>query len=194
MTASPKYDEYRTAIEHALYPGFGFAEICRPGSRTHQLPPESMWKRIIRPLQLANELRKTMIEKGAKGLRCNAAYRPEGGAANSQHKHNRALDLDLLPGDYNLTKVYYEEAVRLWCCYGHNERMGLGLYCARDVQQGIRIHIDIGFYTRTWQHGSGAGQADALIIADRLGLDLPVGKHTNDVDDESSDDGNGSAS
>lgn len=194
MTASTDYDDYRATIARALAPGFGFAEICRPHNRRFVLPPERMWPRIIRPLQLANELRAIMIkDHGANGLRCNAAYRPDGGAPNSQHRHNRALDLDLLPRDYGLTRVYYEEAVRLWCEYGHNERFGLGLYCSRDVQQGIRVHIDIGYYTRTWQHGAGTGRADAFLIAERLGLDVPVGKRTREVDDESSDDENGAA-
>lgn len=188
MTASTDYDEYRSTIADALEPGFGFAEICRPGSRTHMLPPRHKWRRIIRPLQVANELRKRMMEKyGAKGLKCNAAFRPVGGAAMSMHKRNSALDLDLLPGDYKLTTDYYAEAVRLWCEVGEHEAMGLGFYAPGDSCGGIRVHVDLGFYShsRCWQHGAHPGVADQIIIAKRLGLTLPTEPHP--VPDEGSD-------
>lgn len=186
MTAPTDYDDYRSCIAHALAPGFGFAEICRPGSRTHQLPPRKWWGRIIQPLELANELRQRMIAlHGAKGLKCNAAFRPTGGATHSQHKVNRALDLDLLPGDYGLTKLYYSEAVRLWCELGDVIDMGLGLYCPGNVCQGIRVHIDVGYRTRSWQHGAHVGRNDAHMIAERLGLKAPSGP--DDDEDEGSD-------
>lgn len=181
--------QYAALLEPYLAPGFAFHEIVRFGSRTKGIPPHSMWRSMIRPLQFANELRAVMVEKhGAKGLRVNAAYRPNGGAARSMHKRNRALDLDLLPGDYGLTHVYYDEAVTLWCKYGHDEALGLGIYCPKDACNGIRIHIDAGGYakSRHWQHGSRPGIADQLIIAKRLGLHVPG--HDAPVDDEGSDD------
>jgi hypothetical protein len=167
--------DYAACLASSLSPGFSINELVN-GTRTKMLPPEHMWDRMKRPLQLANALRDVMKEKhGAPGLRVNAAFRPVGGARNSMHKMNRALDLDLLPGDYKLTHVYYEEAVRLWCTLGRDEPIGLGLYCPGDACNGIRVHIDSGFYPRSrhWQHGAHAGKADQIIIANRLGLLLP---------------------
>lgn len=185
-------DDYAAMLAPHLSPGFGFREVY-DGTRTKRLPPRPLWPRIVRTLQLANELRYAMVnEHGAKGLRINAAYRPDGGAKNSQHKFNRALDLDLLPGDYHLTRAYYEEAVRLWCEHGRVDQVGLGLYCPGDHCQGIRVHIDTGWWCRTWQHGARPGKADALIIAQRLCLTPPTAKddkggHDLICDDEGSE-------
>lgn len=183
--------EYADSLASALAPGFSIDEIVN-GSRTKILPPKHLWPYMRRTLQIANILRDVMKTKhGAHGLRVNAAYRPEGGARNSMHKSNRALDLDLLPGDYELTRVYYEEAVRLWCDLGRYEAIGLGLYCPGDACQGLRVHLDTGYYPRSrhWQHGSHAGKADQIIIAKRLGLDLPG--EIIPVADEGSDDKEG---
>jgi hypothetical protein len=180
---------YAEVLAPQLGHGFVIGELVKPGQRRFTLPPRSYWARMLRPLQLANELRAVMVkDHGARGLRVNAAFRPTGGAANSQHKWNRALDLDLLTSDRHLTKAYYEEAVRMWCEYGHNEPIGLGLYCRGDVCAGIRVHIDAGGYMRSrhWQHGLHAGKADQLIIAERLGLHAPG--QPAPVDDEGSDD------
>lgn len=122
------------------------------------LPPPKLWNNIVAPLFVANLLRARMARYEIDGLRVNAAYRPEGGASNSQHKHNRALDLDLLPSDVKripgLKNTYYREAVALWCELGGDTGdypMGLGLYCGAKLKGGIRVHIDIGYRARTWQ-------------------------------------------
>ncbi len=169
----PDVHAYGEALADFLAPGFALHELVRNGSPRLALPPEKFWHRMAPTLLLANELRRRMKEHGAKGLRVNAAYRPNGGAPSSQHKANRALDLDLIPGDYDKARVYYEEAVKLWCEAGCEQEVGLGLYCPRDVQAGIRVHLDTGFRTRTWQHGANSGVADAKLIAKRLGLTLP---------------------
>lgn len=169
-------EQYAAFLAPHLAPGFAFRELVT-GARRKFMPPQSMWKRMVRTLELANELRYVMMTHGAHGLRINAAYRPSGGAGDSAHIYNCALDLDLLKQDYHLTKVYYDEATKLWCEYGHNEAIGLGFYCPGDVCQGIRVHIDVGHphkkRSRFWQHGSRAGKADQIIIAKRLGLHVP---------------------
>jgi len=165
---------YEEVIKDHLSPGFDYGELVKPGNRRFVLPPKHMWRRMFAPLALANRLRDRMMELGAGGLVINAAYRPLGGAPNSQHKFNRALDLDLLPQDMTeaMKSMYYEEAVRLWVSAGEH-RVGLGLYCARDACAGRRVHLDVGYRTRTWQHGYAAGSPDALLIAERLGLEVP---------------------
>lgn len=184
--------QYEALLADDLAPGFKIRELV-DGTQAKQMPPSFMWQSMQRPLRLANELRTRMIERhGAHGLRCNAAYRPTGGALHSQHKKNRALDLDLLEQDYGLTRVWYVEAVTLWCELGNDEILGLGLYCPKDYCQGIRIHIDVAAFGRThsrhWQHGYKAGTSDVILIARHLGLALP-GEHGHSVDDESSPEG-----
>lgn len=132
---------------------------------------------MVRPLQLANLLRERMLLRGARGLRIQAAFRPLGGVKTSAHKHNRALDLDLLPGDFTpeLKAAFYEEAVKLYCELGHAEVLGLGLYCARGKQAGLRVHLDAGhgFKSRTWQGVPSIRPPACHVIATRLGLTLP---------------------
>lgn len=179
---------YADVLAPQLAPGFVYREIVN-GTRRKALPPVSMWKRMLRPLQLANELRFVMMDRhGAKGLRVNAAFRATGGAGDSAHKRNRALDLDLLEQDYHLKAVYYEEGARLWCEYGHDEDLGIGFYCPRDVCAGVRIHIDVGHrpYSRHWQHGYAAGRSDVVVLSERLGLHIPG--RAKPVDDESEGD------
>jgi uncharacterized protein YcbK (DUF882 family) len=119
------------------------------GTHNRVLPPQEMWDRLIPAMRFANELRRRMVERhGARGLRIAAAYRPTGGATNSQHKHNRALDLDLLTSDYGLTNKYYAEAVQLFREY--TGPIGLGTYCRPTAMGGIRIHVDVGHKRRSW--------------------------------------------
>lgn len=168
---------YQSILAPELGRGFSYGEIVA-GSRTHALPPPYMRPRLVPTLALANRLRAAMLARGARGLRIQAAYRPKGGAALSMHKFNRALDLDLLEADDipEMRLAYYEEGVRLWiAACSEGLEVGLGLYCPRDVCAGRRIHLDVGYRTRTWQHGWAAGAPDAKLIAARLGLALPSG-------------------
>jgi hypothetical protein len=155
------------------------------------MPPRRLWERIAPTLIVANNLRARMIAQGATGLLVRAAYRPSGGASNSAHKSNAALDLDLIPGDVarikllgsDLRAIYAEEAVRLWCEHGAAMRIGLGLYGPAGRDWTWRVHIDTT-RCRTWQHaGSRVVRPPAAHrIASRLGLALPTGIDTLDED------------
>jgi hypothetical protein len=146
---------YRARLEEAavLGRGFEYHEIVSIKALYRKLkPPQKMWDRMVPTLRFAADLRARMLDEGAAGLRVAAAYRPVGGAKGSQHKQNRALDLDLLPGNYDLTVVYYEIAVAIWQHWvGEGHEVGLGLYCPEGAKGGIRVHVDIGYRTRTWQ-------------------------------------------
>lgn len=141
--------------------GFNFSELVKPRRKDwrgkFKAPPPDLWQRMGPTLALANELRMSMLEgeDGARGLRVAAAYRPTGGARYSQHKRNAALDLDLLPSDYDLTGEFYKTAVHIWSLYGTELKMGLGLYCASNRRDGIRVHIDTGYRCRSWQISGG---------------------------------------
>lgn len=80
--------------DHCRGGHFAPRELCVPGSRTKAEPPQAMWRRILPTLRAANLLRRIWGEP----IVCVAAYRPEGGARYSQHKFNRALDLDCAKG------------------------------------------------------------------------------------------------
>lgn len=171
--------EYEELLRPHLTPGFSFREIVN-GNRAHRMPPRSMWSRMIRLLQLANALRQEMISRGAKGLLVNAAYRPDGGAATSQHKYNRALDLDLFPSDYGLAGRFAKEAVRMFCLNAPYESLGLGLYGRLKSCATIRVHLDVGKHAeqdRGWQivggREYGLSSSDIKRIADREGWELP---------------------
>lgn len=167
---------YESVVAEALAPGFAFRELVRGGNPRKALPPEKWWPRMIRPLQIANLLRDRMLARGARGLVIHAAYRPLGGAKLSQHKFNRALDLDLLPGDYHLAGAFAEEATRLYCELGGSEALGVGLYGRPGKEATIRVHIDCA-RTRQWHYYGQlkltGTRTDLVRIAKRLGLTVP---------------------
>lgn len=162
--------------------GFVFREAVRSGSPRHVLPPVRLWHRFVASFALANELRARMVAEGARGLRVNAAYRPQGGEADSQHRYNAALDLDLLPGDAGgpMGKVFARVAAQLWREHEDLE-VGLGTYAPDGALWSNRVHIDTGYRFRCWQ-GTGrdpktkrytwAGRPAALILAPPEGSDL----------------------
>jgi hypothetical protein len=180
VSASVIEAEYAALLAPYLKPGFVFRELVN-GTQNHAMPPKSMWPRIIRPLQLANLLRDNMMMNyNAKGLLLQAGFRPKGGATTSQHKYNRALDLDLFPSDYHLAGKFATEAVRLFCKYGETESLGLGLYGRKGSCATIRVHLDVGKHEtidRGWQivggREYGLKASDIPAIAKLEGLQLP---------------------
>ena len=152
--------------------GFSYHELVKPHHKDRAEkprfaePPKGLWRRMAPTLVAANELRGWLVEgdDAPRGLRVAAAYRPRGGASNSQHKRNAALDLDLMPGDYHHTHRLYETAVRFWCEFGRELKMGLGLYPAGIRRaDGIRIHIDTGYRCRSWQITGGRSRRPYLM-------------------------------
>lgn len=155
--------------------GFSYDEVVEKGNPRKQVPEKrSYWPDFALALAAANAFRERAMAEvpGLKGLRVNAAYRPNGGAENSAHKRARALDLDRI-GGYKLTggRNYFRCAVRFWCQYGKTLGMGCGLYtwaASTLVKGGIRFHIDVLHGCRSWQ-GVGAGFRRPFKIKDRAG-------------------------
>lgn len=184
MTTIPS--EYLAILEHHGRPGFAPGEIVqfRGAAQTRKaMPPRRLWSRIGPTLDAANLLRTRMVAHGASGLILRAAYRPRGGAPNSAHKSNAAVDLDLMARDvarfhelgFDLRAIYAEEAVRLWCEHGAAMHIGLGLYGPAGRDWTWRVHLDT-VRCRTWQHAGArlVRPAAATRIAARLGLGLPT--------------------
>lgn len=180
-------DEYKAMIASRCSPGFSPEEIVNLTPRK-QLPPRSMWKNILDAIDVANVLRIALISRGGSGLLVRAAYRPIGGAANSAHKTNRALDLDVIPSDVkrckdegiDLLTAFAEEATKVWAMLGYTYRMGLGLYGPKGREWTWRVHVD-SMGIRTWQH-SGENKVHppaAITICRRLGLDPPSAKKSD---------------
>ena len=152
--------------------GFVFREIVRlrhvpggPGSESlsHMLPHPRYWHRMVPTLALAQVLRDRMVAEGAHGLRIAAAYRPAGGEDRSLHKVNAAIDLDLLPADLGLDRVFARVAAELWREHRHLQA-GIGTY-APALKGGTtaalwtrRVHLDTGYRFRAWQ-GTGCDSA-----------------------------------
>jgi len=114
-------------------------------------PMRTTWPAMVPTLILAEMLRRELGHPLAVG----SGYRPAdynsavGGATNSQHLHNRAMDIDL-PSAHATTahRVAFADAVgRLWHEYGDALRMGIGVY----EKNPRRIHIDTGYRARFWE-------------------------------------------
>lgn len=114
-------------------------------------PMRAMWAAMVPALQLADMVREELGHPLAVG----SGYRPAdyntavGGATNSQHLHNRAVDLDLPTGFRDTShRVAFADAVgRLWHEYGDALKMGMGVY----EDNPRRIHIDTGYRARFWE-------------------------------------------
>lgn len=137
-------------------------------------PPMRLWRNMPATLALAIELRRRMIATGARGLVVAAAHRPQGGALDSRHKFNAALDLDLLPGDERLGDEYARVAAELWREHDHL-RTGAGSYAPDGARWSRRIHLDTGWRHRTWQGLPGGGWSARPAIAE-----LARGRHEED--------------
>ena len=144
-TASESYQHY---LEwHGLVGtglGFVFGEVVRIGSPRHGEPPRRRWPAMVPTLAVAHELRRRMLDAGARGLIVRAAYRPDGGVRDSRHKQNAALDLDLMPGDERLGGAYLREAARIFRAIGRPMQLGVGTYHAEGTPWTRRVHIDAG--------------------------------------------------
>lgn len=130
--------------------GFVFAELVQARSPRHEVPPAHLWHRMVPTLALAHVIREEMRERGARGLRIAAAYRPVGGEDDSVHKVNGALDLDLLPGDGLLAHKFAEVVAAVWARH-RSLKMGAGTYAPNGQLWTNRAHIDTGFHHRCWQ-------------------------------------------
>lgn len=140
-------------------PGLGFTveELVRPGSPRHLDPPRTRWGSMVPALALAHELRRRALEAGARGLAVHAAFRRAGGAPDSRHKYNAALDLDLLPGDERFGGAYLRLGARIFAEYGVRLQLGLGSYHAAGTAWTRRLHLDAGTRSspRAWQLSGG---------------------------------------
>lgn len=114
-------------------------------------PMRALWPSIVPALQLAQMLRDELGHPIVVGN----GYRPEDyntavrGSRNSQHMHNRALDLDL-PSTHAETKhreAFADAVGRLWHKHGDALKMGIGVY----EKNPKRIHIDTGYRARFWE-------------------------------------------
>jgi hypothetical protein len=153
------YNDYMSSFGFFSATGFVFRELVRNSTR-HAMPPRSMWHRMVPTFLLAMELRARMLCHGATGLVVNAAYRPAGGEADSLHKHNAALDLDLEHADVRrdpkLLEHFAGAAADLWKETKHL-RTGFGTYAPDGEETTRRVHIDTFYRWRCWQ---GIGYSD----------------------------------
>ena len=145
--------------------GFAFGELVQARSPRHEVPPAHLWHRMVPTLALAQIVRDEMRERGARGLRIAAAYRPVGGEGDSVHKVNGALDLDLLPGDGLLAHEFAEVVADVWARH-EQLLMGAGTYAPNGQLWTNRVHVDTGFRHRCWQ-GTGRNAAGRYTWAAR---------------------------
>lgn len=143
--------------------GFVFRELVRDGNERKVHPPFSMWSAMVPTLALAHVLRDRMRQLGARGLAVAAAYRPAGGEDDSRHKHNAALDLDLLPGDARFSHQFARVAAELWR-EREGLRVGLGTYAPDGKLWTNRVHLDVGWRHRCWQ-GVGRNAAGRYLFS-----------------------------
>ncbi len=182
--ADETYQGYLVRLD-MLGHGFSYSELVSRWSYRKRPPPRDRWHNLVLTLAAANEFRARCRAAGAAdGLSVAATYRPIGGARRSQHKTNRAIDLDRIGGG---GPAYFAEAVRFWCEYGRRLDMGLGLYTwGSKSKGGIRVHIDTGYGVRSW-HGirssfgrpytiNGRRYGLPIYLAHSMGLDAPTAR------------------
>lgn len=135
--------------------GFSFGEIVASTRKDNKEPIrlEGHMYRMAMTLAFANVFRQVaMQECGILGINIAAAFRPSGGEDNSQHKHAAALDLDKIKGPWGSGGKYFKCAVKMWCEWGQQLSLGLGLYTwSRWNTGGLRVHFDTDYRCRSWQ-------------------------------------------
>lgn len=136
--------------------GYEHAELVRRGSPRHLDPPRQLWSAGVVTLRLAIDLRQRMIGAGARGLLVHAAYRTAGGATDSRHKANAALDLDLMRGDADLGPDLLRAGAAIYAGGAHLA-VGVGSYHPPRSTWTRRIHLDACTRTvrTTWQISGG---------------------------------------
>jgi hypothetical protein len=160
LTATPGRREDARPFVHWLDGRHTFRASGRPGAAlTMDVYRDSA------SLALALVLRDRMRQLGARGLAVAAAYRPAGGEDDSRHKHNAALDLDLLPGDARFGHQFARVAAELWR-ERKALRVGLGTYAPDGALWTNRVHLDTGWRHRCWQ-GTGRSTAGRYLFSRR---------------------------
>lgn len=141
------YRGYLTRMQ-VLDEEFRYGEIVNAQGDC-QKPPHRVWPRMVLTLAAVQLLR----ELWGRQVKIIAAYRPGNvGASNSQHKTNRALDVDYYSDDPAELREWFLLATRFWCDHGPVLKMGFGLYTGGTRSLGgNRVHIDTGWVGRTWQ-------------------------------------------
>lgn len=214
----PPYEEGETLRDYlerldVLERGFSWNELVNPTRAGRKdAPPKILrngtvlaWQNFARVVALANVLRERALLEvpGLRHVTVAAAYRPQGGAANSAHKEAAALDLDAHKGAD--LREWYRCAVRLWCELALPDDdatkpgtvpFGLGLYTWAGkagpfaVRSGYRVHVDVGARagTRSWQgirsgfgrphriknrRGATGSYGLPVLLAVEQGLDVP---------------------
>lgn len=153
-------DEYRALLDETGAPYFKAIEIFpRVPNRRKDRPYEGDEENMIPTLRLAVELRRRV------GIPMDvvAACRKVGGAQNSKHISNSALDLDLLKAyrsDENIRR-FHDICAEVFKLYGASLRMGMGHYTSAPY----RVHIDtLNRPARvSWYYGPGSARHSPTI-------------------------------
>lgn len=119
---------------------FSPEEFYKPRSRSLKLPPKDVWENILPVLDSLLGLR---VRWNAP-LIIKAAYRPEGGAPRSQHKSNRALDVDCDLREGNIVD-WRKLTVELY----RQHSLSIGHY----MNNPQRVHIDCRARQSSWLKG-----------------------------------------
>lgn len=165
----------------ALYRGgrldqrFGGAELVVPGYRRKELPPVELWPNFIPALAMTMLVRQGMVLLGHGPLQVVATYRPEGGAAKSLHKVNRAIDLSPV----HKTQAACQALVRVatWVYQQHEHlQVGVGTY-GPYTDRSTLIHIDAcGRKGRkSWRQIKGVSVGSAVRGQPPVLLGMPAG-------------------
>ncbi len=160
MSAEP--ENYREFFESLQIKHFSYREVVNVWAGHRKMkPPKRFWYNIIPTIRAGDNLR----EDWGRPLRIVAAYRPWGGAKNSQHRKNRAIDYDLVGDDR--TDPDCVENFRDLCAthlsmYGKSLKMGMGFYKSAPY----RVHIDTGYRLRDWWGDSVFDRIERLGLKD----------------------------
>lgn len=141
---------------------FEHGELVVPGYKRKMEPPPELFAGLVLPLALALLLRQTQVAQGQGPLIVVATYRPNGGAKNSKHKVNAAIDVK----PPRLTRAACRALMvgAGWIYRQHQHlNVGVGTY-GPHMDRIALVHIDAGVRKRrtSWRQIHGVPTTSAI--------------------------------
>ena len=115
----------------------------------HEVPSKEQYKNIVKTIKLVSYLKTNGVISDYTILSSYRSHKGNvctGGAKNSKHLNNAAIDFTVPEKDIHAVK----KMCAFWKTYGKQHNMGLGTYTVKHLNKNITIfHVDVEQY-RTW--------------------------------------------
>lgn len=154
---------------------FAERELVVPGYRRKELPPVGLWPNILPALAAVLLVRQGMVQLGHGPLQVVATYRPQGGAAKSLHKGNRAIDISPLHKTSGACQALMLCARWVYQQHAHLA-VGVGTYGPYTDRTAL-MHVDLCGRAgrKSWRHNGGVSVGSAVRGKPAVDLETPAG-------------------